>query len=64
MTSLLLAYSDAQSLHLSIEVAAFEAEKFGGAAHVVASFLDLLEDVVALIGVAGLLERGEIFRRA
>ncbi len=57
----LLANADAESLHFSIEVAALEAEEFSGAAHVVAGLLDFLEDVIALVRVAGLLESGEIF---
>ena len=56
MTSLLLADADAEGFHFAIEVAALEAEEFGGVAYVVAGFFNLLEDVFALVGVAGLLE--------
>jgi len=53
----LLAHADPQRFHLAVEMAAFEAEQLGGVADVVAGFFNLLEDVFALVGVAGLLER-------
>ena len=53
----LLAGGDAEGFHFAIEVAALEAEEFGGVADVVAGFFNLLEDVFALVGVAGLLQR-------
>ncbi len=40
-------------------MAALEAEQFGGAADVVAGLFNLLEDVFALVRIAGLLQRGE-----
>ena len=53
----LLPYADPESLHLPIQVAALEAEELSGVAYVVAGFFNLLQDVLALIGVASLLER-------
>ena len=52
----LLADADAQGFHFAVEVAAFEAEEFGGVAYVVAGFFYFLEDVFALVSVAGLLQ--------
>ena len=52
----LLADADAEGFHLAVEMAALEAEQFGGMAYVVAGFFNLLEDVFALVGVAGLLQ--------
>src|SRR5690349_19169290 len=54
------ANADAEGLHLAIEVTAFKAEEFGGATDIVAGFLNLLEDIVALVSVTGLLESGEV----
>ncbi len=53
----LLAYADAERLHLAVEMAALKAEQLRGAAHVVARLFDFLEDVLALVGVARLLQR-------
>src|ERR1700739_1898955 len=51
-----LADADAKSLHFPIEVAAFEAEDFRGAAHVAVAVIDFFQDVFTLVGVAGLVE--------
>jgi hypothetical protein len=52
----LLADADPQRLHFAVEMAALEAEQFGGVAYVVAGFLNFLEDVLTLVGVARLLQ--------
>ena len=52
----LLSDRDAQRLHLAIEMAAFEAQQFGGAADVVARLFNLLLNVLALVGIARLLK--------
>ena len=39
-----------QSLHLSIEVAALQAQRFGGAGDVAAGLFEFLEDVLAFLG--------------
>src|SRR5580704_14548521 len=59
----LLPHADPQRLHLAIEMATFQAEQLRGAADVVARFFNLLEDVLALVSVAGLLEAGELLGR-
>jgi len=53
----LLADADAQGFHFAVEMAALEAEQLGGVADVVAGFFNLFEDVLALVGIAGLLQR-------
>jgi hypothetical protein len=53
---LLLAHTDAEGLHFAVKVAAFEAKQLCGVADVAAGFFDLLEDVLALISVACLLQ--------
>ncbi len=45
----LLLHIDAKGLHLAVEVAAFEAKPFSGAAHVAVKLVQLLQDEVALI---------------
>src|SRR5579875_2262143 len=40
---------------------AFQAQRLGGARDVAVSAVELLEDVVALVGFAGLLQRAELF---
>ena len=50
---------DSQSFHLAIEVAALEAQHFRGAAHVTVILVQLLEDVIPLIGIASLVQAGE-----
>jgi len=52
----LLPHRNPQRFHFPVEVAALQPEQFGGAAHVIAGFLDLLEDELALVGVASLLQ--------
>src|SRR5580692_994390 len=56
----LLFRSDPQGFHLSIKVAALESQHFGGAAHVAVVLVECFEDVVALVGVTGLMQRGEL----
>src|SRR5450755_2057330 len=51
--------SDSESFHLAIEMAALEAEHFGGAGHVAVILVEGFEDVVALVSVTGLMQRGE-----
>ena len=51
----LLPNADSQRLHLAIEVAALQAEQLGGAADIVAGFLNFLQNELAFVGVAGLL---------
>ena len=55
---------DAEGFHLAVEVGAFEAEGFGGAGDVAVAAVEFFEDVVALVGFAGLQEGGELFARA
>uniref|UniRef100_E6QJT7 Uncharacterized protein n=1 Tax=mine drainage metagenome TaxID=410659 RepID=E6QJT7_9ZZZZ len=57
----LLARSDAQRLHLSIEVAAFKAKEFCGAADVIFCFFKFFLNVIAFVSVARLLQRGPLF---
>ncbi len=57
----LLADGDVEGFHFAVEVAAFEAEEFGGAADVVAGFFEFLVDEVAFVGVAGFLQGAELF---
>ena len=51
-----LFHGNAQGLHLPVEVAAFQAEHLGCAGHVAVVFIEFLQDVVALVGGAGLVE--------
>jgi hypothetical protein len=55
---------DAEGFHFAVEVGAFEAEGFGGAAYVAVSAIEFFQDVVALVGFAGGLQGGELFARA
>src|ERR1700751_4047640 len=57
----LLFNRDAESFHLPVEVAAFEAEAFGRSADIAMELVQFFQDVVALVGFAGLQERGELF---
>src|SRR3984957_2748321 len=41
-------------------MAALEAEDFGGAAYVAVVFVELFQDEIALVGIAGLVQRGEV----
>src|ERR1700722_10436039 len=43
---------------------AFQAQQFGGMADVVVSLFNLLENIFALVGVARLLQAGELLGRA
>src|SRR5438270_12849684 len=60
----LLFRRDSQSLHLPVKVAALQAQHLGGAADVAMVLVERLEDVVALIGVARLVQRGELSFRS
>ena len=51
----LLCGADSQRFHLAIKVAAFEAQRFSGAADVALVFLEFVKDVVTLIGGASFL---------
>src|ERR1700752_1847509 len=42
-------------------MAAFQAARFGGKAHVAVALVDFLQDVLALIGFASLVQRAEVF---
>ena len=53
--------ADAEGFHFAVEVGAFEAEGFGGAADVAVALVELLQDVVALVGFAGFEQGGELF---
>ena len=57
----LFAQVDAEGFHFAVEVGAFEAEGFGGAADVAMGAVQLFQNVVALVGFAGGLEGGELF---
>ncbi len=57
---LALADGKAQRAHLSIQMASLEPECLGRAAHVAMAVLNLLEDVIALISLPGVLERGKL----
>src|SRR5215472_15756176 len=57
----LFAEMDAEGFHFAVEVGAFEAEGFGGAADVAVGAVEFFEDVVALVGFASGLEAGELF---
>ena len=52
---------DAEGFHFSVEVGALETEGLGGAGDVAVALVQFLEDVVALVGFAGLEEGGEFF---
>jgi len=52
----LLTHADAEGLHFAIKMAAFEAEELRGVADIAARLLDFLEDVLALVGIARLLQ--------
>src|SRR4051794_27073557 len=52
--------SNAQGLHLAVEVAALEPQQLRGAAHVAFGFLELLENVVVLGGLANVLQAPEM----
>ncbi|SRR5678815_5077234 len=54
---------DSESLHLAVEVAAFKAQDLSGPAYVAVIFVQLLQDVVALVGVAGLMQSREFRSR-
>ena len=56
----LLARADAKGLHLAVQVRAVEAEGFRGATHIAVALVYFLQDVVALVGVARLLQRVEV----
>ena len=63
-SSTLLASGDAKRLHLAIKMASLEAQQLGGVADVVVSLFNFLENVFAFVGVARLLQTGELFRGA
>ena len=46
----LFLYRNPQRLHLAVHVAALQAQDFGGAADAALIFVELLQDVVALVG--------------
>ncbi len=54
---------DAERLHLAVEVGALQTEGLGGAADVAVATVQFFENIVALIGFAGLLQRGELLPR-
>src|SRR5450755_2625067 len=56
----LLLGRDPQRLHLPIKMAALQAQHFGGAGYVAVVLVEGFEDVVALVGVAGLMQGGEL----
>src|ERR1035441_3156269 len=56
----LFLHRDAEGAHLAVEVGAFEAERFGRAADVAVALVQLLQDVIALVRLAGFLQRGEL----
>jgi hypothetical protein len=58
----LLLYGDSQRLHLAIKVGALEPENLGRAADIAVVFVQFLEDVVALVSGAGLMEGGELLQ--
>ena len=57
---LALADGKAQRAHLPIQVASLKPECLGRAAHVAMAVVNLLEDVIALISLSGMLERGKL----
>jgi hypothetical protein len=52
----LLAGADAERLHLAIQMGAVEPQRLSSAAHVAVALIHLLQDEVALVGVAGFLQ--------
>ncbi len=48
--------ADAEGFHLAIEVAALKSETFCSAADVAVELIQFFQDVIALVGFAGLME--------
>ena len=56
MAHSLFPHANPQRFHFAVEMSALKAQQLGGVADVAAGFFNLLEDVFALVGVAGLLK--------
>jgi len=52
----LLPHADAKRLHLAIKMASFQPQQLRRVAHIVPRLLDLLQNVLALISIARLLQ--------
>jgi ABC-type spermidine/putrescine transport system permease subunit II len=57
-----LFYRNPQRLHLPIQMAALQPQDLGGPRHVAVVFVQLLQNVVALVSGAGLVQRGKARR--
>src|ERR1700732_2016504 len=57
---LAILYGKPEGLHLAIQMAAFEAQRFRGPAHIPVSLVELLQDVVALVCLACLVQCREL----
>src|SRR5690348_8984102 len=62
--SRLLFYRNPQRFHLAVEVAALQTQNLGGAAHVAVVLIQFLEDVVALVGGASLVQGRGLAKQA
>src|SRR5437899_4590195 len=58
----LLAEGNAEGLHFPVEVASLQPQYLGGAAHVSVVFLELPQDVIALVSGARFLQAGKSAR--
>ena len=59
----LLLRLNSQRAHAAVEVAAFDAQRFGRARHVPLIFLELEQNEILLVGASGLVQRGVWLRR-
>src|SRR5665213_1523892 len=55
---------DAEGLHLAVEMAALQAQHFGGAGYVAFGFFELLQNVIALGGLTDVLQAAEALHGA
>src|SRR5579864_661106 len=55
----LLFWTDSERFHLSVKIAALQAQQLGGAGDIAVGFFQLLQDVLALHGLAQLLQTSE-----
>src|ERR1700737_985129 len=55
----LFLHRNSKRLHLPVQLTSFQAQHLGGAADVAVVVIKFLEDIVALVGGAGLVQRGE-----
>lgn len=57
----LLLDADAERFHLAVEVAAFETEALCGATYIAMALVNLLQDIVAFVGLSRFEQSGELF---